>query len=222
MRALEPRVYPSFDAGDGFDWSFDALDRDPSFDSGTVRTVASLLAGLIAAGAAIDLALDRPATLWSFHVWFELGTLVVSLATLVWLLSGLLRASRSLERAARTSARHQAERDEWRKRAEKLLVGLGEAIDDQLRRWELTPAERETALLLLKGLGFKEIAAVQQRSERTVRQHAIAVYRKSGLAGRAEFAAFFLEDLLLPPQAAAAPGREGPGASFAALDREPK
>jgi hypothetical protein len=36
-----------------------------------------------------------------------------------------------------------------------------------------------------------------------VRQHAVAVYRKSGLAGRAELAAFFLEDLLLPAAGAA-------------------
>jgi len=40
-----------------------------------------------------------------------------------------------------------------------------------------------------------------ERSERTVRQHAVAVYRKSGLAGRAELSAFFLEDLLLPRSA---------------------
>src|SRR5690606_27259970 len=91
------------------------------------------------------------------------------------------------------------ERDLWRARAEQLLRGLGEAIDAQLRSWRLTPAERETALLLLKGLGHKEIAAVCGRSERTVRQHAVAVYRKSGLGGRAELSAFFLEDLLLPP-----------------------
>ncbi len=31
-----------------------------------------------------------------------------------------------------------------------------------------------------------------------MRQHAVAVYRKSGLSGRAELSAFFLEDLLLP------------------------
>jgi hypothetical protein len=41
-----------------------------------------------------------------------------------------------------------------------------------------------------------------------VRQHAVSVYRKSGLSGRAELAAFFLEDLLLP-QPAAAETREG-------------
>jgi hypothetical protein len=53
-------------------------------------------------------------------------------------------------------------------------------------------------MLLLKGLGHREAAAVLERSERTVRQHAVSVYRKSGLAGRAELSAFFLEDLLLP------------------------
>jgi DNA-binding CsgD family transcriptional regulator len=73
------------------------------------------------------------------------------------------------------------------------------AIDVQLERWSLSPAEKETALLLLKGLGHKEIAQVLDKSERTVRQQAMAVYRKAGLAGRAELAAFFLEDLLLPP-----------------------
>ena len=53
-------------------------------------------------------------------------------------------------------------------------------------------------MLLLKGLGHKEAAALLERSERTVRQHAVSVYRKSGLSGRAELSAFFLEDLLLP------------------------
>ena len=77
---------------------------------------------------------------------------------------------------------------------------LGEEIDAQLRVWSLTPAEREITLLLLKGYGHKEIAVLLERSERTVRQHAVAVYRKSGLSGRAELSAFFLEDLLLPPE----------------------
>ena len=39
---------------------------------------------------------------------------------------------------------------------------------------------------------------VLNRSERTVRRRAVSVYRKSGLAGRADLSAFFLEDLLLP------------------------
>jgi hypothetical protein len=31
-----------------------------------------------------------------------------------------------------------------------------------------------------------------------VRQHAVAVYEKAGLGGRAELAAFFLPDLIVP------------------------
>lgn len=90
-----------------------------------------------------------------------------------------------------------AERDAWRARAQTLLRGLGEALDRQFDTWALTPTEKDTALLLLKGFSHKEIANLKQRSERTGRQHAIAVYRKSGLSGRAELAAFFFEDMLL-------------------------
>lgn len=50
----------------------------------------------------------------------------------------------------------------------------------------------------MKGRSHKQIAYATGRSERTVRQHAVAVYQKSGLNGRAELAALFLEDLSLP------------------------
>jgi DNA-binding NarL/FixJ family response regulator len=68
-------------------------------------------------------------------------------------------------------------------------------VEEQFDAWRLTPAEREVALLLLKGQGHKQIAAATGRSERTVRQHAVSVYQKSQLQGRAELAGFFLEDL---------------------------
>jgi DNA-binding CsgD family transcriptional regulator len=71
-------------------------------------------------------------------------------------------------------------------------------MESQFERWGLTGAERDVALRLLKGQSHKEIAYVTGRSERTIRQHAVAVYQKSGLHGRAELAAFFLEDLPLP------------------------
>jgi DNA-binding NarL/FixJ family response regulator len=62
----------------------------------------------------------------------------------------------------------------------------------------LSPAEKEVALLLLKGLAHKEIAQARSITEATARQQARAVYKKAGLAGRNDLAAFFLEDLLLP------------------------
>lgn len=93
-------------------------------------------------------------------------------------------------------ARLQGQR--WRAESRVLLEGLGQAIDAQFGRWNLTDAEREVALLLLKGLSTKEIAAVRAGSERTVREHARAIYAKAGLTGRAALSAFFLEDLLAP------------------------
>ena len=96
-------------------------------------------------------------------------------------------------------ARLQGQR--WRSESRTLLNGLGEAIDQQFTRWSLTDAEREVALLLLKGLSTKEIAAVRTGSERTVREHARSVYAKAGLTGRAALSAFFLEDLLAPIEA---------------------
>lgn len=65
-------------------------------------------------------------------------------------------------------------------------------------RWNFTDAEREVALLLLKGLSTKEVAAVRATSERTIRAQAAALYAKAGLTGRAALSAFFLEDLLAP------------------------
>jgi DNA-binding CsgD family transcriptional regulator len=96
-------------------------------------------------------------------------------------------------------ARQQGER--WRTDSRLLLNGLGEAIDQQFRRWSLTEAERQVAMLLLKGLSSKEIALMRQSSERTVREQARAVYAKAGLSGRAALSAYFLEDLLAPPVA---------------------
>ncbi len=95
-------------------------------------------------------------------------------------------------------ARLQGQR--WRSESRTLLNGLGEAINAQFSRWNLTDSEREVALLLLKGLSTKEIAAVRAGSERTVREHARSIYSKAGLTGRAALSAFFLEDLLAPIQ----------------------
>ncbi len=93
-------------------------------------------------------------------------------------------------------ARLQGQR--WRSEARTVLTGLGEAIEVQFSRWNLTEAEREVALLLLKGLSLKEAAAVRSTSERTIRAHARSLYSKAGLTGRAALSAFFLEDLLAP------------------------
>ena len=90
----------------------------------------------------------------------------------------------------------------WRAEARTYLDGLGNAIETQFSRWNFTAAEREVALLLLKGLSIKEIAQIRGVSERTVHEQGRAVYSKAGLTGRTALSAFFLEDLLAPIEGA--------------------
>jgi DNA-binding CsgD family transcriptional regulator len=151
---------------------------------------------VVAVGALVDVALDAPDSLLTLHVLLELGLAGFSIAMIVLLASRWRRAQLSLSAAERRVELGKAERDEWRRHAQHALAGLAVAIDQQLRAWQLTPAEREVAFGLLRGFSHKRIAARTGRSERTVRQHSIAVYQKAGLAGRAELAAYFLEDLL--------------------------
>jgi DNA-binding CsgD family transcriptional regulator len=76
------------------------------------------------------------------------------------------------------------------------LDGLGRRIEQEFGQWNLTDAEKKTAIYILKGMSHREIAAQCHRSEGTVRQHAVSVYRKAGLSSRAEFSAYFLQMLM--------------------------
>ena len=152
----------------------------------------------IAAGGTIDLILDRPQQWLSFHVIYEVALVLGAASAAAWLWRGWRRADREGGELRRTLATRQAERDAWRASAEQALAGLGAAIDRQFETWGFTPAEREVALQVLKGLSHKEIAGATGRSERTGGEHAAAAYRKAGLDGRAALAAFFLEGLMLP------------------------
>ncbi|MDZ4865307.1 MAG: helix-turn-helix transcriptional regulator [Gemmatimonadota bacterium] len=168
---------------------------DEGLDSAQLRLLVMLLLAVVAAGGAIDLWLDQPEHWLTPHVLVELTLMLASGGTALYLARGWRRAAASLAGTRRSLAEREQERDVWRARAEASLAGLGRAIDEQCAAWGLTPTEREIALQLLRGQGHKQIAAATGRSERTVRQHAVAVYEKSGLGGRAELAAFFLEGL---------------------------
>lgn len=163
-----------------------------------LRLPLALLLFAIAVGGAVDLVFDAPESWLSFHVLYEALLTLGGLLTASWLWLGWRRAEREAAELTRLVAERQLERDAWRASARSALAGLADAIGSQLERWGLTPAEREVAILLLKGRSHKEIAAATGRSERTVRQHAVSAYGKAGLGGRAELAAFFLEDLPSP------------------------
>ena len=160
----------------------------------------------------IDVALDNPDQIGTVHFVVESAIIFISLGSATALGLSWFQAQRRMAELRRSLKSQRTERDVWRKRAESLLRGLSVEIDAQLELWGLTPVERETALLLLKGYGHKEIALLLKKSERTVRHQAAAVYRKSRLAGRAELAAFFLEHLMVPQKVNAGASKAGDAA----------
>lgn len=149
----------------------------------------------------LDLVSDAATGVDREHLLLEGLVMALSVAGVAALWRGRRAAEARAERLGVDLETALEEASRYRNEAREALEGLGEAIDRQFARWQLTPAEREVGLLLLKGLSHREVADVRSTSEPTVRQQALMVYRKSGLRSRTELSAFFLEDLLLPRQA---------------------
>lgn len=156
------------------------------------------LFGLIFVVMAGDMLSDWSSGTSTGHLLAESLIMVAAAAGSLHLLWRLRRLHREAVVLGSDLRQARADAERWRAEAADVLRGLGDAMANQFRDWSLTAAEEEVALLLVKGLSLKEAAQVRGTSERTVRQQALGVYRKAGVAGRAELSAFFLEDLLLP------------------------
>ncbi len=139
---------------------------------------------------------------WDLYLDFGEGASVLHLVaeSFIFLVavSGVVLMWQQLDQTRSDLVEALVEAEQWKKESSDLIQGLSVAIDRQFERWNLTKAEAEVGLFLLKGLSHKEIADIRQTSERTVREQSRALYRKSGLTGRSSLSAFFLEDLLLP------------------------
>jgi len=134
--------------------------------------------------------------LW--HIVIESIIALFALSGVYYLLRGRIQLQHSLETEQLSNLELQQEAQKWKKVSKSYIDGLSKEIDKQLTFWELTKAEKTVAFLLLKGLSLKDIASVRYTSVKTSRTQANAIYSKSGLSGRTELSAFFLEDLLLP------------------------
>lgn len=160
--------------------------------------MAILLGTAIFVGA--DLVTDSQEGVRWWHLAAEGLVALAALGGVIFLLRGSFALQRSLAAEVLKSASLQQEAEQWRKQAKAHIEGLSQEIERQLNAWKLTASEKEVAFLLLKGLSLKEIAEIRKTSEKTARAQCTPIYEKSGLSGRSELAAFFLEDLLVPKE----------------------
>ncbi len=160
---------------------------------------AFILIGLL---AGIDIIADLNQGTDVIHIAVELLVFIVAIVSACTVSLRLLKeAKESHQLAEKLNSdllKNQQEAIQWRNETQTLLQGLGASINNQFERWQLTPTEKEIALYLLKGLSHKEVAYIRGVSEATARQQAGSVYKKAGLSGRHDLAAFFLEELALP------------------------
>lgn len=121
--------------------------------------------------------------------------MVSAMGAVAWTVHGLIELREEQASLRANLARSTAQGETWRAERRREIEALGQAIEDQFTEWNLTTAEIDVAGLMLKGASLKEIAIARTTSEATIRQQAQSIYRKSGLSGRAELSAYFLESL---------------------------
>ncbi len=71
-----------------------------------------------------------------------------------------------------------------------------EVLEEYFRTWGLSAAERDVALLSIKGLSITEISQLRNTLEGTVKAQSGAIYRKAGVSNRAELISVVIEDLI--------------------------
>lgn len=164
----------------------------------TERTLLAAVMFGIAMLMSFDMISDYKRGADLFHLVSEGFVAVSAVIGLFFLLRGQFILRQKLKHEIKNAFDLKVEADKWRTQAKKYLEGLSYAVDLQLTKWNLTSSEKEVAFLLLKGLSLKEIADIRHTTEKTARTQSGSIYAKSGLSGRSELAAFFLEDLLVP------------------------
>lgn len=125
---------------------------------------------------------DAPGRLEGTHLVFEAVAALVLAVGVIYLMIELRRLLARMDRMETG-----------------LRVARGEVIDiidAHFDRWVLTPAERDVALLLLKGFDNEGIAGLRGTAKGTVRAQSAAIYAKAGVDGRAQLISIFLEELL--------------------------
>lgn len=152
--------------------------------------------------AAIDIVADIQEGTEQVHIIIEIFVFILAIFSASAITFRLLKEAKESRRLVNEMTlelqKNREEAIEWKNETQTLLQGLGASINKQFERWSLTTSEKEIGLFLLKGLSHKEVAYIRGVSEATARQQARSIYKKAGLSGRHDLAAFFLEELALP------------------------
>lgn len=148
-----------------------------------VLAVQSVLALAFLGDSVIDvLALREEPTSYTFREVMQvagLAALVASLGLNWHLLRMILAQGRDLQGRVETAA-----------------LGFEALVDAEFAAWELSPTEREVALLVIKGFSNPEIAGIMGKSEGTVKTQSNAIFRKAGVNSRVQLVGLIVDRMI--------------------------
>jgi len=130
------------------------------------------------------------------HLAQEVVLIALSLIALIWMLLDIRRQDLEISALREELLTIKSSQPTAEKYVLEAKSKLSAVISQQFQDWKLTDSEKDIGWLLLKGLSLKEIALIRETVEKTVRQQASAIYKKTGLNGRHVFSAWFIEDVL--------------------------
>ena len=154
---------------------------------------------VFAVSFSVDIIIDLKEGIPASHVWHEALLFGLAFAAIIWQLKVILKKDNHISTLSTELLETKKSYQDWKEKSQTNIRERGQMIDDEFAIWHLSESEKDVALLLIKGLSMKEIAEIRSTHEKTVRHQATNIYKKSGLSGRQELAAFFLEDLLNLP-----------------------
>lgn len=142
---------------------------------------------------------------WELHEALELAVsagMIVSIGLVIWVLYRTLHERNRAEAGLRRAA-----------------GAFSDLLEEKFTHWGLTRAERDVALLSIKGLSMAEVAALRVTSEGTVRAQANAIYRKAGVSGRQQLLSLFIDEMMGQDGKLAATFREEAARANLLLDK---
>ena len=167
------------------------LRTHPGLTESKIMTRATVLWSLFAVQAScsayflLDIVLD----FWPNSTFFLAESDLVELFVTVALISGLAFTTVEL----RKMLSRQAKLEDQMKVAS---GAFGEVLEARFQAWSLTQAERDVAILAIKGYAIAEIAEIRATKQGTIKAQCASIYRKAGVSGRLQLLSLFVDDLL--------------------------
>lgn len=152
---------------------------------------------LLAFSSLMDIHHDGQDALSKKHILMEFFTLALSATAAFFFIINAIKMTNENQALSKAVSIETAQKELYKKKVLQYSEGLSRAIEDEFMVWGLTKTEKDIGFLILKGFSTKEIAEFQGSQDKTVRHHCSSIYKKSGLSGRPELSAYFLEDLLV-------------------------